>query len=125
MKFDNNVSAFSPIQPDLYEAKELEWNDIPKTQRKDGEYLYVMMNNNDMYDRYLKDDIVIIKIQDECPNDGDALLSVNNTVMLKQIKLTDNKFILTNLNPYDDSESVFDKNEVTILGVPVSVMRVS
>ena len=125
MEFNNNVSAFSPIQPDLYESKELEWIDIPKTHRKDGDYIYVMMNNNDMYDRYLKDDIVIIKIQDECPDDGDALLSVNDTVMLKHIKPADGKYSLTNLNPFDDSEDVLDEAEVTIIGVPVSVMRVS
>ena len=125
MEFNNNVSAFSPIQPDLYESKELEWNDIPKTQRKDGDYIYVIMNNNDMYDRYLKDDIVIIKIQDECPDEGDALLSIDDTVMLKHMKLVDGKVILTNLNPYDDSEEMVDQDKINILGIPVSVMRVS
>ena len=125
MKFDHNVSAFSPVQPDLYQSKTLEWDDIPKTHRHDGDYFYVILNNNDMYDRYLKDDIVIIKIQNDCPDEGDALLSIDDTVMLKHMKLVDGKVILTNLNPYDDSEEMVDQDKINILGIPVSVMRVS
>lgn len=124
MKWIKNVAAFSPDNPMICECEELSWDELPKTKRKDGDYIYVVMKDNEMYDRYQKDDIVIVKLQNHCPEDGDALIHMSDdTVCLKSIKIEGDQITLTNINEFNPDPQTVKKDDIKIIGVPVSVMR--
>ena len=89
MKWVHNVAAFAPSNPYLADLEETTWEEIPKIHKNGQDYVYVSVKDNTMYDRYIKGDLVIIKL-DENPETsvvGDALVLLpDDTVCLKQIK---------------------------------------
>jgi SOS-response transcriptional repressor LexA len=126
MKWNRNVAAFAPSAPYLVDRPETTWEEIPRTQKRGQAYIYVSVTDNSMYDRYAKGDLVIIRLTDDLSENltGDALVQLPDaSVCLKKIEVTNRKIKLIDRNELDPQSMSYPKAEVTILGIPTSVIR--
>lgn len=126
MKWIHNVTAFAPSNPYLVDKEETTWDEIPKIHKNGQDYVYVSVKDNTMYDRYMKGDLVIIKLNanPETSVVGDALVLLpDESVCLKQIKFGAKKVKLTDRNELDPKSVSYPKSKVKCLGVPTSVIR--
>lgn len=126
MLWINNIVPFSSTQPEISEKKNLNWNEIPKVKKNKEYFFQVCVTDNEMYDRYLKNDLITVKIQNFCSNNSDAIVVLpDHSICLKKYNYENHKVLLSNLNPFNHDLKSYDKAEVTILGVPTSIVRMN
>lgn len=125
MKWIKNVLLFSLENPEVDEKIELDWDEIPKIQKGRHQYIQVSVVDNDMYDRYLKNDILFIRLVDECDDESEALvyLSADDEVVFRHLHFDDDQVILSSLNPFTEDAAAYPKSDVRILGIPTSILR--
>ncbi|MDL2212215.1 XRE family transcriptional regulator [Erysipelotrichaceae bacterium OttesenSCG-928-M19] len=101
----------------------VDWEEIPSEWN--GDYFALKIDGNSMSPKYLNDDVVIFKAQDDIDCGQNALVYVNgyDATFKKVIKKEDGSIILQALNP--EYSPIVVKNDETfkVAGIPVEIRR--
>lgn len=106
----------------------IDWEDIPIEWTSSGyEYFGLKVKGDSMYPKYLEDDTIIVRRQDDCESGQDCIVYVNGfDATLKKIVKKPDCIILQPLNPVYDPK-IYDYNDeenpVIIAGVVVEIRR--
>ena len=106
----------------------IDWEDIPIEWTSSGyEYFGLKVKGDSMYPKYLEDDTIIVRRQDDCESGQDCIVYVNGfDATLKKIVKKPDCIILQPLNPVYDPK-LYDYNDeenpVIIAGVVVEIRR--
>lgn len=106
----------------------IDWEDIPMDWLRGGqEYFGLKVKGDSMYPKYLENDTVIVRKQDDCESGQDCVVYVNGyDATLKKVVKKPDCIILQPLNPVYDPK-IYDYNDeenpVIIAGVVVEVRR--
>ncbi|WP_195267827.1 S24 family peptidase [Eubacterium sp. 1001713B170207_170306_E7] len=99
---------------------------MPKKIRNGREYILVTLRDHSMFDRYYKDDILNIGLQDTCENGQDALVLLENgNVRLRRVYYEEDTLILKPLNTEFYEVESCPKTSVQILGVVEGAVRIN
>ena len=125
MNWNDNVELFIPSnitssivnidgtietpEPPEYTAETL-----PSKSRNGRNYIMVTLRDHSMFDRYYKDDILNVRLQETCCDGQDALILLENgSVRLRRVCITEDAIILKPLNT------------IQILGVVEGAVRIN
>lgn len=106
----------------------VDWEDIPMDWLRGGqEYFGLKVKGDSMYPKYLENDTVIVRKQDDCESGQDCVVYVNGyDATLKKVVKKPDCIILQPLNPVYDPK-IYDYNDeenpVIIAGVVVEIRR--
>lgn len=106
----------------------IDWEDIPIEWTSSGyEYFGLKVKGDSMYPKYLEDDTIIVRRQDDCESGQDCVVYVNGyDATLKKVVKKPDCIILQPLNPVYDPK-IYDYNDeenpVIIAGVVVEIRR--
>lgn len=109
MNWNDNVELFIPSnitssivnidgtietpEPPEYTAETL-----PSKSRNGRDYIMVTLRDHSMFDRYYKDDILNVRLQETCCDGQDALILLENgSVRLRRVCITEDTIDLRNL----------------------------
>ena len=106
----------------------IDWEDIPIEWTSSGyEYFGLKVKGDSMYPKYLEDDTIIVRRQDDCESGQDCIVYVNGfDATLKKIVKKPDCIILQPLNPKYDPK-VYDYNDednpIKIAGIVIEIRR--
>lgn len=106
----------------------IDWEDIPIEWTSSGyEYFGLKVKGDSMYPKYLEDDTIIVRKQDDCESGQDCIVYVNGfDATLKKIVKKPDCIILQPLNPKYDPK-VYDYNDednpIKIAGIVIEIRR--
>lgn len=137
MKWNDNVTLFIPSNitsaivnidgsMELPEPQEYTTETLPKKSRNGRDYIMVTLCDHSMFDRYYKDDILNICLQETCTDGQDALVLLENgSVRLRRVYSTEDTIILKPLNTEFYEEETYPRENVQILGVVEGAVRIN
>ena len=137
MNWNDNVELFIPSSITLSivnidgsieapEPQEYTTESLPRKIRNGHEYIMVTLRDHSMFDRYYKDDILNICLQENCSDGQDALVLLENgNVRLRRVYIVENTIILKPLNIEFYKEETYPKETVKILGVVEGAVRIN
>ena len=137
MNWNDNVELFIPSnitssivnidgtietpEPPEYTAETL-----PSKSRNGRDYIMVTLRDHSMFDRYYKDDILNVRLQETCCDGQDALILLENgSVRLRRVCITEDMIILKPLNTEFYEEETYPKDTIQILGVVEGAVRIN
>ena len=137
MNWSDNVERFIPSnitssivnidgtietpEPPEYTAETL-----PSKSRNGRNYIMVTLRDHSMFDRYYKDDILNVRLQETCCDGQDALILLENgSVRLRRVCITEDAIILKPLNTEFYEEETYPKDTIQILGVVEGAVRIN
>ena len=137
MNWNDNVELFIPSnitssivnidgtietpEPPEYTAETL-----PSKSRNGRNYIMVTLRDHSMFDRYYKDDILNVRLQETCCDGQDALILLENgSVRLRRVCITEDTIILKPLNTEFYEEETYPKDTIHILGVVEGAVRIN
>ena len=106
----------------------IDWEDIPIEWTSSGyEYFGLKVKGDSMYPKYLENDTIIVRKQDDCESGQDCIVYVNGfNATLKKIVKKPDCVILQPLNPKYDPK-VYDYNDednpIKIAGIVIEIRR--
>lgn len=106
----------------------IDWEDIPIEWTSSGyEYFGLKVKGDSMYPKYLENDTIIVRKQDDCESGQDCIVYVNGfDATLKKIVKKPDCIILQPLNPKYDPK-VYDYNDednpIKIAGLVIEIRR--
>ena len=137
MNWNDNVELFIPSnitssivnidgtietpEPPEYTAETL-----PSKSRNGRDYIMVTLRDHSMFDRYYKDDILNVRLQETCCDGQDALIFLENgSVRLRRVCITEDTIILKPLKTEFYEEETYPKETIQILGVVEGAVRIN
>lgn len=104
----------------------IDYEEIPQTMAKDGEYFALQIKGDSMEPRFANGDVVIVRKQDDCDSGSIAIVLVNgNEATVKKIKKFDGGINLIPTNPAFDvltyTNEEIEKLPVRIIGKVVEL----
>lgn len=120
-----SIPAGIPIE----EIKDIvDFEDIPREwTRENAEYFGLKINDSSMYPKYLENDTVILRKQDDCESGQDCVVYINSDdAVFKKVLKQHDGIILQSLNPeYMPILCLYkDKNcKIRIVGIAIEIRR--
>lgn len=111
----------------LYTLEEIiDWEEIPETMAKSGEYIALSIKGHSMEPRICDGDVVIVRRQSTCNSGSVAIVLVNgNEAACKRVKFSEHGISLISSNPeYEPlfyTKKEIDELPVEIFGVVVEL----
>lgn len=137
MNWNDNVELFIPssitssivnIDGSIDTPDPLEYTaeTLPMKSRNGRNYIMVTLRDHSMFDRYYKDDILNVCLQETCSDGQDALVLLENgSVRLRRICITEDTIILKPLNTEFYEDETCPKETIQILGVVEGAVRIN
>lgn len=97
-----------------------DWEEIPESMAKTGEYFALRITGNSMEPRIMEGDVVIVRKQ-SCIDSGDvAIVLVNgNDATVKQVTKSENGITLIGWNPSVFSPQVYNNDQIKSLPIQI------
>lgn len=97
-----------------------DWEEIPESMAKTGEYFALRITGNSMEPRMLDGDVVIVKRQSDVDNGDVAVVLVNgNDATVKQVTKSENGITLIGWNPSVFSPQVYNNDQIKSLPIQI------
>lgn len=137
MNWNDNVELFIPssitssivnIDGSIDTPDPLEYTTetLPMKSRNGRNYIMVTLRDHSMFDRYYKDDILNVCLQETCSDGQDALVLLKNgSVRFRRICITEDTIILKPLNTEFYEDETYPKGTIQILGVVEGAVRIN
>lgn len=137
MNWNDNVELFIPSNitssivnidgtVETPEPPEYTAETLPRKSRNGRDYIMVTLRDHSMFDRYYKDDILNVCLQETCSDGQDALVLLENgSVRLRRICITEDTIILKPLNTEFYEDETYPKETIQILGVVEGAVRIN
>ena len=137
MNWNDNVELFIPSNMtssivnidgtiETPEPPEYTAETLPSKSRNGRNYIMVSLSDHSMFDRYYKDDILNVRLQETCCDGQDALILLENgSVRLRRVCITEDAIILKPLNTEFYEEETYPKDTIQILGVVEGAVRIN
>lgn len=137
MNWNDNVELFIPSSItscivnidgtiETPESPEYTAETLPSKNRNGRDYIMVTLRDHSMFDRYYKDDILNVCLQETCCDGQDALVLLENgSVRLRRICITEDMIILKPLNTEFYEDETYPKETLQILGVVEGAVRIN
>ena len=137
MNWNDNVELFIPSSItscivnidgtiETPESPEYTAETLPRKNRNGRDYIMVTLRDHSMFDRYDKDEILNVCLQETCCDGQDALVLLENgSVRLRRICITEDMIILKPLNTEFYEDETYPKETLQILGVVEGAVRIN
>ncbi len=120
MQWNDNVEPFDFVKEFDPEGP------LPIVHRNGLDYLCVMLTDHSMYDRYFKEDLLNVRMQDHCETGQEALVVINDDrVTLRQIRKNEETIDLIPFNRDSFEIESYPLDQVKILGVVQNAIRIN
>lgn len=97
-----------------------DWEEIPESMAKTGEYFALRITGNSMEPRMLDGDVVIVKRQSDVDSGDVAVVLVNgNDATVKQVTKSENGITLIGWNPSVFSPQVYNNDQIKSLPIQI------
>ena len=119
MEWNDNVEPFDFVNDFNPEAP------LPIKHRGSFDFLTVILKDHSMFDRYFKEDLLNIRLQDHCDDGQEALVVINGQkVTLRIYKKEGDNVTLIPFNKEFYTVETFPSSQVQILGVVQNAVRI-
>ncbi|MGL4282340.1 hypothetical protein [Eubacterium aggregans] len=127
MNWNHNITPFIQSMALNNDWSSYSITDLAELYMGTAQKLQASLTDNSMYDRYYKDDVVNFKMNPaEIPTAADGMILLpDDSVIFLCYAIDEDTITLTPLYTEADSPQCYKVSDVTILGLPCGIIRVS
>lgn len=126
MLFNHNIKPYSLTETIDDDQEYYTEETLPLVHRNGARYFMVILTDHSMFDRFYKEDLLTVRLQNTCSSGQDAVVILpDDTVTAAQLTYQDATARLSYYNRDTYSSVTFPKDAITILGVICGAVRIN
>ncbi len=126
MKFNQNVELFSLTEDIPCGERDFNYEDLPIVHRGGQDYIMVTLTDHSMFDRFFKEDLLRVSLQDKFEEGDDVLMILpNGSVACGIIRSSKDTLELVPFNQEFYETQSYAKDAIQILGVVRGAVRIN
>ncbi|MEG1433161.1 MULTISPECIES: hypothetical protein [Eubacterium] len=127
MNWNHNITPFIPSMALNDDWSSYSITDLAELSMGSARKLQASLTDNSMANRYYKDDVVNFRMNPtEIPTAADGMILLpDNSVIFRCYTINEDTMTLTPFDAEAESPQCYPLSDITILGIPCGIIRVS